>query len=431
MTAFLEEPWFLFIWWLLVNGAMYYLAFDFLLRVNGAKGRRYLPLWLVICGSMTLCALCFQIPGMFFLYVLCLTAFGRLLLKIPWVRLSAPGAIVFTLHTFLEGEMAVILAFLSANVELGAYGGLAQMLLSLASAVLFFLLLSWVWKTYAKALRQPISSYLYVLLLPCAAFLLAVRYGLRLDSPAFAAHLSSFGLNASLTAVLVMTGAMGLCLLMIKVFCQLISLSGHEREAALLEEQLEGQKTYLEEARKRNQTYASFQHDLDNHLLVLSGLLRKQCYEEAAKFAEKLHESRLPLSLSISTGAPALDVLLQEKIGHAQRSGIKVFWDVDIPEGFKGEALNLCAVFANILDNAICACAKALCQEPVLWITTKARGSFLVIEGRNHADIRKGQEIKPGTGLRNVRAIAEKYQGTMELETNEGMFRISVLLCSG
>lgn len=431
MAGFLDKPWFLFIWWLLINGAMYYLAFDFLLRVTGAKGRRHLPLWLGIGSGMTLCAFCFQIPGMFFLYVLCLAVFGRLLLKIPWVRLSAPAAIVFTLHTFLEGEMAVILSFLSANVELGAYGGLAQMFLSLASAALFFLLLSWIRKTYAKALRQPISSYLYVLLLPCAAFLLAVRYGLRLDSPAFAVHLSSFGLNASLTAVLVMTGVMGLCLLMIKVFCQLISLSGHEQEAALLAEQLEGQKTYLEEARKRNQAYASFQHDLDNHLLVLSGLLRKQRYEEAGKFAEKLHESCAPLSASISAGAPALDVLLQEKISHAQRSGIKVSWDVRIPESFQGDALDLCVVFSNILDNAIHACVKASCQEPALWISTKARGSLLVIEGRNHAAVRKGQEIKPGIGLNNVRAIAEKYQGTMDLETSEGMFRISVLLCSG
>lgn len=429
MGVFLQE-WPRFLWWLLTNCVMYYLAFDFLLKITGAEGKRYIPLWLAIGGVMTLCALRFQIPGMFLLYVLMVAVFGKLLLKIPWAALSAPAAILFMLHTLIEGEASVILAFLSANARLGSYGWLAQVSVSLVSAALFFLALFFIRKTYAWDLRRSVSSYLYVLLLPCGVFVLAIRWALKLDTPAFAAYLSSFGLNASLTALLIMTGTAVIFFLMIQVFCKMVSLSRQERDTALLREQLDGQRTYLEEARTRNKAYASFQHDIDNHLLVLSGLLKEQRYEEAERFSEKLHESCVSQGLSISTGNSALDVLLREKISYAKRNGIRVSWDVRIPNGFHSEELDLCVVFANIMDNAAAACAEVKGKKPFLWIFTKARGNLLVIESRNDANVRKGQAVKFGTGLSNIQAIAEKYQGTMEMETSDGAFQISVLLCS-
>lgn len=429
MDDFLRD-WPLYLWWLLTNCIMHYLAFDFLLKITGVEGRRYIPLWLAIGGIMTLCAIRFQIPGLFLFYVLMMAVFGKLLLKISWAALSAPAAILFMLHTLIEGEASVVLAFLSANAKLGSYGWLAQVSVSFLSAVLFFLALFFIRRTYAWDLRQSVSSYLYVLLLPCGVFILAIRWALKLDTPAFAAYLSSFGMNASLTALLIMTCAAVIFFLMIGVFCKMVSLSGQEREMALLREQLEGQKTYVEEARKRNEAYASFQHDIANHLLVLSGLLKERRYEEAERFAEKLHESRVSQGLSISTGSPVLDVLLNEKISYARRKGVQVSWDVRIPDSFHGEELDLCVVFANIMDNAVAACAEVKEKRPFLWISTKAKGNLLVIESRNVADIREGQVVKLGTGLSNIRAIAEKYQGAMELEASDGAFQISVLLCS-
>ncbi len=67
-------------------------------------------------------------------------------------------------------------------------------------------------------------------------------------------------------------------------------------------------------------------------------------------------------------------------------------------------------------------------EKPFLTICTRSRSRFLVIEEVNSAA--PGQSVTMGTGLNNIRDIAEKYEGTMELEKGGGTFRISVLLCS-
>ena len=111
---------------------------------------------------------------------------------------------------------------------------------------------------------------------PCGFLILAIRCGLKLDSPIFADYLSSFEVEISLMALLLVLAAAALFFLSIEVFSKTLFLVRQEKDAALLSQQLEGQRRYIEEAKKRNQVYAAFQHDVDNHLLILSGLLEKE-----------------------------------------------------------------------------------------------------------------------------------------------------------
>ena len=57
------------------------------------------------------------------------------------------------------------------------------------------------------------------------------------------------------------------------------------------------------------------------------------------------------------------------------------------------------------------------------------RSQLLFIESANTAS-NVSQPVKEGIGLNNIKNMAEKYQGTMEWEICDGVFRISVLLCS-
>lgn len=41
------------------------------------------------------------------------------------------------------------------------------------------------------------------------------------------------------------------------------------------------------------------------------------------------------------------------------------------------------------------------------------------------------KEIQWGTGLANIRAVAEKYQGAMEIRTENGVFVLTVLMNMG
>lgn len=425
----MREPLWVYVWWLVVNEVMCYLELDFLCSAVKIRERRYFFMWLTTGGILTAAAVRYQLSGMFIFMILLFIVFARVFLKIHWKDMTAPVAVLFTAYTIVEGESAVLLSLISTNLKLDYYGTIVQILASALSALIFFLILQLIRRRYSAAWNRLVSSYLYILLLPCICFILIVRCSLRLDSSAFEKYLASFGIEMSFAVLFCMFLSASIFFLILEIFCKMIALTEKEKEAALLSEQMAVQKNYIEEARKRNDRYASFLHDVDNHLLILSGLLKEERFKEAEAYAENLHTDKESLDIFVSTGNAVLDILLKEKLGYAEQCGIETACSVQIPEDFCVDDMDLCVIFSNIMDNAVCACRKSGKTGQTLNIWTKIRTRFLLIEGENTVDSPPDGEIKEGTGLGNIRNTAEKYQGLVETELENGIFRISVLLC--
>jgi len=416
------------IWCVLENSFVNYFIFDFLLCVAQKNGRRYLPVWLIVNGLITLTATVLQLPGAFVVHVLILFVFAKVAFKIRGSKLVVPITIIFTFYTFVEGYSVFIMSWLSSNFNSPTGGRLEQVLIPLLLDTLFFCALQIIKKRYSPMLRQQILSYLYVLLLPCAMIILSIRYGLKLDSRNFERYLSPLGVNGRLVVLMTMLTAVIIVFVMIEFFFKIIQLTKHEKAAALLQSQLNGQKIYIEEAKKRNELYSSFQHDIHNHLLVISGLLHDKMFSQAEQYTDKLHISCGALLMGVSTGKTVLNVLMKEKLSYAKRNHIAVTHNVTIPENFSIDDLDLCVLFSNILDNAITACIEITQGERLLSISARVRSAFLIVEAVNSTSATKPVTI--GTGLLNIQRITEKYHGTMETELSNGRFRISVLLCS-
>ncbi len=215
-----------------------------------------------------------------------------------------------------------------------------------------------------------------------------------------------------------------------------------------LSDQMKEQRGYLEEVKKKNEQYRAFQHDVDNHLLVLSGLIHEKRYTEAEEYSDKLQDISKEMAVSIDTGNSAANALLKEKIGFAIENGIRVEYDVHFSAKYFIEDTDLCILLANAMDNAIKACADGGQAEP--WITVAAgmKRHFLIIKVVN--SFASGAKSKPyetaerpywgargavargircGTGLNNIRRTVKKYRGTVEFEVEEDRFCIRMLLC--
>lgn len=414
-------------WWLLVNGFVYYSELHFITLILNKNGRNHMSLWIFINAFFTFVITFFQMPGMLLPHILLLFVFSTVILKIHWIDSIAPVTIILTLSTFMEGFSALFMSVISANVNSVEMGTLIQALLSLLSAAFFWFALRLIRKRYVFTVRQTISSCLYILLLPCVFLVLIIRYGLRLDSSDFEYYLSGFGISAGIAFFLIMVISVLIFFMMLEVFSKIITLTERDRDRALFDSQFKRQRIYVEEAKKRDELYRSFQHDIDNHLLVLSGLLKENRYEEALEYLGKLHVNSASLLVSLSTGHIVLDTLLKEKLGHAERNGIGVTCNVRIPEDSAVDDMDLCVIFANIMDNAIRACMESEQDERAIVLTAGARYRFLVIESFNPSS--GSQPVRPGTGLKNIGSIAKKYGGTVSFGVSDGQFRIHVLLC--
>ena len=89
--------------------------------------------------------------------------------------------------------------------------------------------------------------------------------------------------------------------------------------------------------------------------------------------------------------------------------------------------IDICIVLSNALDNAIQS-VKSLGAgiEKYIRVSGRIQGDFLMMEIQNsfHG---KGA-FKKGTGLSNVKKVAERYGGAMSIETQENVFVLHVLL---
>ncbi len=198
----------------------------------------------------------------------------------------------------------------------------------------------------------------------------------------------------------------------------------------------------LKEAKSRNERYLAFQHDIDNHLLVLSGLVHEKKYAEAENYSRNLKRISDELAAGIDTGNLAADVLLDEKMRLAEAEGIQVNYDVHFSKRFFIEDTDLCVLLANAMDNAIHACMKVK-DRPKITVRARMRYHFLSISVTNTdcppdgwtADIPDGEDSEPlcekdyGTGLKNIRRTVRKYKGTMEVKKSRGQFSLNALLC--
>ena len=198
-------------------------------------------------------------------------------------------------------------------------------------------------------------------------------------------------------------------------------------EISLLEQQEHSLNQYVEEAKTRYDETKSFRHDIRNHIAVVKKLLQNGKLEEAITYVEDLDDMAEKMSFPCSTNNPVVDILVGNKLGIAKSMGIDVDCSLPLPYPCGIRDIDICIVLSNALDNAIHA-AKSLDvgMEKYIRVSGRIQGDFLMMEIQN--SFHGKSAFKKGTGLSNVKKVAEKYGGAMSIETQENIFVLHVLL---
>lgn len=144
----------------------------------------------------------------------------------------------------------------------------------------------------------------------------------------------------------------------------------------------------------------------------------------------------------------AADALLQMKAHLADRQGIAFEVSVDIPTELDIREIELCAVLANLIDNAMHATEKLPADKRIVRVSARMRGRYLAITVRNSFSpedelalgasaarrkraAAKGMllDVEHGWGRDIVRTVAEQHEGTFESSRDgEGLFVASVVM---
>lgn len=419
-------------WWILINGAMFCAEAFFL---NKLGQRPMAPKWLLLylaasCG-LTVLSLNLMLPRFWgeLLHLGLLWGLGRVCLGATWGNTIGAAAIVFTASTCVEGLYALVMGYLAAILHGPALGIAVQMLLSGGTALLLWGIYHLVAHRYWPAAGQALAPYLALLLLPLGFVVWVLRFGLGLDRPVQFAATAPLAVGPPLWALGCILGAWLCFFVLLEVFAKILALTGQEAEKRLLAAQLREQRNYMEEATLRAVQYRAFQHDINNHLLVLSGLMQGEKYGEAQGYLNKLQATAQGMHGLVSTGHTLVDVLLGEKIRFAQQHEIAFTHAVHLPQSIPVEDMDLCVLLSNALDNAIQACQGEPRGRRSIDLCARVKHRFLLIEVSNSCTT--GGPLVPGTGLQNMVRIAQKYRGTLDVVKGEERVRCSLLLCLG
>ena len=219
--------------------------------------------------------------------------------------------------------------------------------------------------------------------------------------------------------------------------------------AALREEQatyfVERQQTQAIRARihEAEQFYTrirQLKHEMRGHMTNIKVLAGQGEYASLEDYIAKMDESMSGFELTLQTGNPVTDVIVNDIRRRSLDLGIRFQVDFHYrPPGF--DAFDVGIILQNLLQNAVEACEKVSEGERFIVLTGKRKGRFFLIEVKNSfmGEVVFGQDGLPvttkqedapmhGIGLANVRREAEKYMGELELKAVQREFSATVLL---
>ena len=198
-----------------------------------------------------------------------------------------------------------------------------------------------------------------------------------------------------------------------------------ERQKHFVEEQqVKAMKKRLEEAENFYGSIRRVRHEMKNHMANIKGLAGAGEYGEIEEYVRRMDETMQELEYKYVTGNAVTDVIINDKCRRAEKAGIRC--DADF------------------------ACEKLETGKGFVRLSLKRKKQFLILCVENSFDgavpVSKGSPLPPttkqsilpgiitehGIGLENVRDIAERYFGGVNIKVKGGdVFYVTVMLQQG
>ncbi len=220
-----------------------------------------------------------------------------------------------------------------------------------------------------------------------------------------------------------------------------------KQEEALIKEsvskQVEDAESYTSHIDDIYEKMRAFRHDIGNHLTVISGLAENGNTKELSDYIGELQTRFSELQPSIRTGNAVTDVVLSEIADQCGKEQIPFSSTFVFPEKLGINPFDMSVILNNALKNAVDAskdvpgaaiCIKSISRDRVLLISIKNRiTDRLELNEEGLIDSTKKQGGH-GYGLKNIRNIAGKYKGDIEIhqeETNGELFFVLNIMLMG
>lgn len=182
-------------------------------------------------------------------------------------------------------------------------------------------------------------------------------------------------------------------------------------------------------------------HDFNHHLKTLQGLYESP--DELKLYIDQLCNVPYEGTSLCQSGNRTVDAIINCKKTEAQEKNIAFTFTVDFLGEITIKAIDICAVLANQLDNALEACEKVISMERFVDVQVRRKNDFVFMIVKNsvaqnpfdengtlHSKKMQDDRIH-GLGLVNIAETVKKYDGNLKNEYRDQMFVSYVMLQNG
>lgn len=205
---------------------------------------------------------------------------------------------------------------------------------------------------------------------------------------------------------------------------------------------IESQQQYYSLVNEKQQEMRGIRHEIRNHLSCIHGLYTANKLEEMDRYLQQLIEESSTPEVLFETGNDIVNAILNDAQSRYRKERIELRLEGGFPGNLKIAPMDLCVIFANVVNNAIEAILRKDRNEDEIsyidiWIRSFKEDLYIDISNPigNHPEILNGRLMTSkqdkslhGFGIKNVIQRVEKYGGTFQYQLNNNQFTVEIHL---
>ena len=209
-----------------------------------------------------------------------------------------------------------------------------------------------------------------------------------------------------------------------------------EREETLRQMEIEREEYKLSE--QKLELGRRYRHDMRHHFAAIRGILAQGDTGQVEEYLDALEEGLGGIEQRGYCQNTVINAVLSNLLGRAERAGVDVRVQVNIPKDIPFEGSDVSILLANALENAVNACIRAEEGKRALTLSAEcADGKFkCMIANSVAARVPLGQDGLPvaarteehGYGMASIRYIVQKYSGVLRCESADESFSVRLVL---
>ncbi len=187
---------------------------------------------------------------------------------------------------------------------------------------------------------------------------------------------------------------------------------------------------------------AKLLHDFHHHSAAIRELAAQKKTDEIIEYIDSMLSTSYEAIEFCNCSCDIINAVINCKALEARSRHIEFRYQVDFHEPTNLKPVDICAVLANQIENALEACEKIEDQDKrIVRIEIRQRDGFALFKVMNTVrenpfryedkllTTKTDTSRTHGLGLKNISDIAKKYSGSMQTNYQDGMFISTVLLC--